>query len=87
MATGLLARMEEGGGVTEPVVNLVSPEQQEAEASLNQVLAAATSREVAEALPPVEAAIKEADRVVVLPVGAGTYFVVEEVEDDGEQLV
>ena len=82
----MLARMEEGGGVTEPVVNLVSPEQQEAEANLDQVLAAAMSREVAEAMPPVEEAIKKSNRVVVLPVGAGTDFEVEEEDDDGEQL-
>ena len=87
MATGLLARLEEGGGVSEPVANLVSPEQQVAEANLNQVLAAAMSREVAEAMPPVEEAIKLSNRVVVLPVGAEPDFEVVEVgDDDGEQL-
>ena len=37
------------------------------EANLNQVLAAAMSKEVAEALPPVEEAIKKSNKVVVLP--------------------
>ena len=74
------------GGATEPVANLVSPEQQMAEANLNQVLAAAMSKEVAEALPPVEEAIKKSNKVVVLPEGAASDFVVVEEEVDGEQL-
>ena len=66
---------------------MVSPEQQVAEANLSQVLAAAMSREVAEAMPPVEEAIKLSNRVVVLPVGAEPDFEVVEVgDDDGEQL-
>ena len=69
MATGLLARLDVSGGVTEPVAHLARPEQQIAEASLSEVLAAAMSREVAEALPPVEKEIKTSNCVVVLPEG------------------
>ena len=80
MPTGLLVRMHESGAVTEPVSSL----QQIAEASLNEVLAAAFSKEVAEALPPVEAAIAKANRVCVLPEGADPDFTVE--EEEQEQL-
>ena len=44
------------------------------------------SKEVAEALPPVEEAIKKSNKVVVLPEGAASDFVVVEEEVDGEQL-
>ena len=86
MATGLLARLDVSGGVTEPVAHLVKPEQQLAEASLNEVLAAAMSKEVAEALPPVEEAITQSNKFVVLPEGAASDFVVEEeeVEEEGQ---
>ena len=70
MSTGLLARMQESGAVTEPVSSSSGEQanlQQIAEANLNEVLAAAFAKEVAEALPPVEAAIAKANRVCALP--------------------
>ena len=79
MHTGLLARMHDSGAVTEPVNNL----QLIAEANLNEVLAAAFSKEVAEAMPPVEAAIAKANRVCVLPEGAAPDFAVGE-EEQGQ---
>ena len=68
-------------------MNLGCPAQQAAaETNLNLMLAAAMSREVAEAMPPVEEAIRQADRVVVLPEGTGTDFEVEWDANQGQQL-
>ena len=86
MATGLLARLDVSGGVTEPVAHLVRQEQQIAEANLSEVLAAAMSREVAEALPPVEEAINKSNFAVVLPEGAASDFAVEEEAGEEERL-
>ena len=89
MSTGLLARMSASGAVSPPPgisVGLVQevPEPARVEVGDEEVvgpspavaLATEFSREVADALPAVEAIIAGANRVCILPEGADTSFAV-----------